>query len=287
MRSAFLAVGLLACGGSDPGERPTVFGGDRAVELQTPAVLDDGRQYPLLLVLHGYGATGFIQASYLQVANLPDMNEALLIAPDGTTDSGGNKFWNADPSCCDFGNTGVDDVGYLSSLLDDVIAAWPVDPAQVFVAGHSNGAFMGYRMACERADIITATAILAGNTSQPTSGCTPSEPTSMLVMHGTADTTVPYDGTVPGGSPLEMVTAGAVESRARWSQYDGCSGSQVSGNVDLDRSVVGSETEIVVSTGCPSNIGVELWTHEGVGHLPSYNTEFGPALWTWLKDHAR
>lgn len=283
MTRALLAVGLLACGSSDPGERPTVFGDDRPVELEHPAVLDDGRLYPLVLVLHGYGAAGFIQAVFLQVDDLPETNQALLLAPDGNTDSGGKKFWNADPVCCDFDGTGVDDVGYLSKLLDDVIAAWPVDPAQVYVTGHSNGAFMGYRMACERADIISATAILAGNTSQPTSGCTPSEPTSMLVMHGTADETVPYDG---AGGGIQ-VSAGAVESRARWSQYDGCSGSEITGTVDLEKGVPGNETEVVTATGCPGNIGVELWTHQGVGHLPVYNDAFGPALFTWMTDHAR
>ncbi len=289
MRSAVLALGLLACGGSDdPGERPRVFGGDREVELQAPDVLDEGREYPLVLVLHGYGANGLVQTGYFQLADLPENNEALLLAPDGTVDAGGRHFWNADPACCDFGGTGVDDVGYLSSVLEDVLDAWPVDRSQVYVVGHSNGGFMGYRMACERADLITATAILAGNTSQPASACTPSEPTSMLVLHGTADETVPYTGVQPGGGPLQQTSAGAVESHARWSQYDGCGPSEVTGSIDLDKGDgTGTETEVTVATGCPGSIGVELWTHQGVGHLPAYNNAFGSTLWTWLTDHAR
>ena len=52
--------GLAACGG-DPAERPRTFGGDRPVELQIPAALDEGKAYPLVVVLHGYSITGFIQ----------------------------------------------------------------------------------------------------------------------------------------------------------------------------------------------------------------------------------
>lgn len=282
MRTALLALGLIACDKGlpdDPNERPNVFGGDREVELQAPETLDEGRAYPLVLVLHGYGANGLVQSAFFQVANLPKTNEALLLAPDGNTDSTGKKFWNADPSCCDFDNTGVDDVGYLSTLLEDVIEAWPVDPAQVYVVGHSNGAFMGYRMACERPDLITASALLAGNTSQPASACAPSEPTNMLIMHGTADAMVPYE---PSG-PL----AGAVESAARWRSYDGCGDTTVTGTLDLDKGDgAGEETEVSVGS-CPSGLGVELWTHNGVGHLPAYNTTFGPTLWSWLTDHAR
>jgi len=280
---------VIGCGGgADPGERPNVFGGDREVELQAPAVLDDGRAYPLVLVLHGYGANGLVQTGFFQLAGLPDANEALLLAPDGEVDSTGKHFWNADPACCDFDGTGVDDVGYLSTLLEDVLATWPVDRSSVFVVGHSNGAFMGYRMACERPDLITASAILAGNTTRPASACAPSQPTSMLVMHGTADDVVPYDGMAPTGSPLEMASAGAVESATRWRGYDGCTGSMAGTALELEKSVAGdAETLVEIATGCPVGLGVELWSHQGAGHLPAYNATFKDHLWGWLTDHAR
>ncbi len=287
MRYAWLVLSLsFGCGSSDPGDRPTVFGGDRAVELKTPDVLDEGRAYPLVLVLHGYGANGLVQTGFFQLGTLAKDNEALVLSPDGNVDSSGKQFWNADPACCDFDNTGVDDVGYLGGLIDDVIAAWPVD--QVFIVGHSNGGFMGYRMACERADVITASALLAGNTTRAIADCAPSEPTSMLVMHGDVDAIVPYDGMAPTGSPLEMASAGAVESAKRWRGYDTCSGSAPGAAMELEKSVVGdNETHVETATGCPAGLGVELWTHQGAGHIPAYNTTFGPTLWTWLTDHGR
>src|SRR4051812_24182966 len=153
MRCASLVLFVLAaCGTSDDGPRPTTFGGDRPVDIKAPAMLTEGKDYPLVVVLHGYGANGLVQSAFFGTATLPAMDAALVIAPDGTTDSTGKQFWNADPACCDFGHTNVDDVGYIGGLIDDVIDTWPVDKKQVYIVGHSNGGYMAYRMACERAD---------------------------------------------------------------------------------------------------------------------------------------
>ncbi|MEO7093920.1 MAG: PHB depolymerase family esterase, partial [Polyangiales bacterium] len=157
-----LLLMLAACGdGGSDGPRPTTFGGERPVDLKAPATLTAGKQYPLVVVLHGYGASGFVQSAYFNTTMLPAMDAALVIAPDGTVDAGGKQFWNADAACCDFEGQKPDDVAYLGGLLDDVIDAWPVDRDQVFVLGHSNGGFMAYRMACERADVIAAIGSLA------------------------------------------------------------------------------------------------------------------------------
>jgi len=102
----------------------------------------------------------------------------------------------------------------------------------------------------------------------------------MLVMHGTADAAVPYDGM---GS-----MAGAVEAASRWRGYDGCTGSTPGTALELEKSVPGDdETLVETATGCPTGLSVELWTHQGAGHLPSYNPTLGPTLFTWLTDHGR
>src|SRR6185312_14199017 len=87
---------LSACGADpDGGERPKIYGGDRPAELKTPATLTDGKQYPLLVVLHGFGASGFVQTAFFGVSGLPSTDRALLIAPDGIENSRGQQFWNA------------------------------------------------------------------------------------------------------------------------------------------------------------------------------------------------
>ncbi|HLL21942.1 MAG TPA: PHB depolymerase family esterase [Kofleriaceae bacterium] len=264
---------LVACGGSDSGPRPITFGGDRPVDIDAPATLDDGRKYPLILALHGYGSNGFVHASYFGLTKLATDGAALVISPDGTVDAGGKQFWNADPACCDFGGKNPDDVGYLGSLIDDVIDAYPVDTSRVFVIGHSNGGFMAYRMACERADVITAIAGLAGAASSMPASCTPARAVNVLHIHGTEDESVPY--------------AGAEASTLQWAGHDGCGATLTPGAaLDLETQIAGSETQSL-SAACPAGIGVELWKVQGAGHIPVWGPTFTPTLFTWLTDRPR
>ncbi len=274
---------LAACGdGDDGGPRPTTFGGDRPVELKAPATLTDGKEYPLVVVLHGYGASGFVQSAYFNTSMLPGMDAALVLAPDGTVDASGKQFWNADPACCDFGGKNPDDVGYIGGLIDDVLATWPVDRKQVFIVGHSNGGFMAYRMACERADVIAAIAPLAGLASSDAAACKPSRPVNVLHMHGTADDTVPY------GPTSAIGTVGALGSVAQWAAKNGCGATRTPGSdVDLVPTIAGAETHRSTETDCPAEGAVELWAIEGAGHVPAFGSSFLGTLMQWFTDHRR
>lgn len=271
---------LLACGDSGGGnDLPTTLGGDRPVDLKAPAELTDGKLYPLVMVLHGYGASGFVQQAYFGAGALVTSNTAFVIAPDGTVDSGGSQFWNADSACCDFGNTGVDDVAYLGGLLDTILASdWPIDPDRVFLIGHSNGGYMSYRMACERSDIIAAIAPLAGNASSQPASCTPERHVSVLHLHGTDDATVPF----ASGS------SGAVASTMQWAQKNGCETTRTPGpRLDLERNLDGAETHTETHDGCPQDGAVEQWTIEGGSHIPVFGTTFTQIWFDWFQSHAR
>jgi polyhydroxybutyrate depolymerase len=287
MKYACAILFAAACGKSAamPDALPVMLGGDRPVKLQVPTVIEEGKTYPLVLILHGYGANGYVQQAYLQMHDLPTEENAFVMAPDGLVDSTGHSYWNADPACCDLDHTGNDDVAYLGGLLDTVIAERPIDRARVFVVGHSNGAFMAYRMACDRSDVVTAIAGLAGLAASTASTCNPSHPVAILHIHGTADTEVPYNG----GPVSNTVTApGAVASVAQWAQHDGCTGALVAGDtIDLESSLPGAETQVSSTAGCASPAAADLWTINGGSHLPNLQPDFHTRVWTWLDAHAR
>jgi polyhydroxybutyrate depolymerase len=258
-----------------------VFGGDRPVQLQVPSDFDESHDYPLVMILHGYGVSGSVQQSFLGLGNLADAEDVLVLAPDGTYDSNNKPFWNAGSAWCETTDC-PDDVGYLGGLLDDVIGAWPVDTARVTLVGHSNGHFMSYRMMCDRADVITAIAGLAG--LGPIDPCTPSEPVHSLHMHGTADAVVPY----AGGDFMGVHQPGAVESVSQTATRNGCTGAPTAGAAkDLDGQLPGAETMVAITSGCPANGAAELWTLEGAGHVPSFNPTFVPELIAWIDAHGR
>lgn len=263
-RYAILLV--AACTSSSP--RPKTYGTtDRPVDLQVPSGFAEGKQYPLVVVLHGYSVNGVIQEAYFNAKSLVTSDKAFVIAPDGTVDSMGHQFWNADPACCDFDHTGVDDDSYLSTVIADIKHDWPID--RVLVMGHSNGGYMTYRLACDHADQLDALVVLAG--AYPTTACSPSRPLPLIHMHGDQDMEVPYSNALP--------------SVTQWAMLDGCGGNFVDGpTYDLDQNVAGSETHSQLAP-CDPPKDVELWTMQGVGHIPSYSADFMPTIWGWFESH--
>src|SRR5512140_361453 len=129
MRWALLVLIALApgCGESTsgtansapsfPATPRTVFGGERPVTLQVPSTYDVTHPIPLLVVLHGYGVNGAVQAQYFRLVALVESQGFLLLAPDGTIDASGNHFWNATDGCCNFDGRNVDDVAYIRGLV--------------------------------------------------------------------------------------------------------------------------------------------------------------------------
>jgi polyhydroxybutyrate depolymerase len=232
-----------------------------------PSSYDAATPTPLVILLHGFTASGDIQEAYFQLEPLAEERGFLYVHPDGTVGVLGNRFWNATPACCDFLRSGVDDSTYLTSIIDQVSATYNVDPKRIFFAGHSNGGFMSYRMACDHADRVAAIASLAGATFEDTAACNPSEPVSVMEVHGTADQTIEYTG----GRYFGGTYPSAPQTVATWAGYDGCATTPTprDDTADIDNSIPGNETTIETFDGCPAGIDVELWTIRDGPHIPA------------------
>jgi polyhydroxybutyrate depolymerase len=240
----------------------------RPYDVFVPSTYDGSTAMPLVILLHGFGASGAIQEAYFQLQPLAESRGFLSVHLDGTLNQIGRTFWNATDGCCGVASD-VDDVGYIISVIDAVSAQYEVDPKRVFVMGHSNGGFMSYRLACEAADRIAAIASLAGATFADQSDCTPSEPVSVLQVHGTADGTIPYDG---GQLPfMAGPFPAARQTVSTWAQYNGCDATATPGEkgLDLDQTLPGPETSTETFDGCPTGVDVSLWTIEGGSHIPN------------------
>ena len=269
---------------------PVPFGGSRPTKLYVPSGYT-GSPTPLVILLHGYSANGAEEDLYLGLREVAESKTVLYAHPDGTTDPSGNEFWNATNACCDFWDSGVDDSTYLSSLVTEIGTRYSVDPTRVYFMGHSNGAFMSYRMACDHADVVAAIVSIAGAMWLDTSKCNPTRPVSVLEVHGTADVEIYYDGgstvSADGATPGGGQYPGATTTVADWATFDGCSSppdtSQPS--VDIDDSHTTTVTQY--SAGCHAPSELDLWTMNGEGHIPGFSLSFAPMAFDFLLSHAR
>ena len=258
---------LTACSGSADDSAPaptfdanppTEIGGDREAAVVLPANYAVDAEYPLVILVHGYGVNADIQEVIFGLGQRVDDLGFILVKPEGTVDSTGSQFWNATEECCDFGNTGVDDVAYLSSLIDEARTLYPV--STVAFVGHSNGGFMSYRLACEVPEKIDRIAVLAGAVYKDEADCAGTEPVSVLHVHGTADATIAYDS--------DPAHAGAVESIERWATKAGCAEPPTAlGTRDYLSGNDGEETTVSHWDGCATGTDIELWTAEGGDHF--------------------
>lgn len=273
---------------SAPPAAPSSFA-SRPYATRVPAGWDRARPAPLVVALHGYGAPdGMDAARSFGLDALADEAGFVLVAPDGTPDSRGRRFWNATDACCDFDGAAPDDVGYVRWILDDVASRMPVDPARVYVVGHSNGGFLAHRLACELASRVAAAVSIAGAQWSDVARCAPSEPVSVLQIQGDADPIIRYGGgrvfDLPGRD-----YPGAVATAKDWAVLDGCdaAASPPGPRLDFDERVPGDETTRVSYPGCRAGASVELWTVAGGDHLPHPTHAGLLAAWAWMRAHAK
>ena len=267
-----------------PASNPLVAA--RPYQVVAPSPLDPQRAYPVVLVLHGLGGRRERIEGYYQLDPLAQELGFLVAYPEGTEEvrkahfwSRRRRFWNATDACCDFWNSGVDDVAYLDAVIDDLNAHYRIDPKRIFVVGLSNGGYMAHRYACDRAGRVAAIVSQAGAMWRDQGRCKPSEPVAVLQIHGTDDNLVPYDG----------LAHGAV---AVWAAADKCgptpetSGPAIDLIQDEDSAYPGgAETTIEKWTGCR---GVELWTMRGGRHVPRPHQPFwARTIYAWLAAHPK
>jgi len=186
--------------GSDPAAKPFKPGNQditipqagkgRDCRLYVPASAVGKAKIPLVIVLHGGGGWGSQIEGMSRMDPVADANGFIVAYPNGTKGMLGYT-WNGGDCCGVAMNKGTDDITFISSLIDRLVADYGVDPARVYATGISNGAIMSHRLACDLSDKIAAIAPIAGAIMVD---CKPARPVPVIFFHGTMDKGMPPAG---------------------------------------------------------------------------------------------
>ena len=151
---------------------------------------------PVVINLHGAGGT---MQSHM---NLTLMNEyadtaGFIVLYAQASGPLFNIGWTGGP-------VNVDDVGFISALIDTLDVLYNIDMARIYCTGFSNGATMTYRLAAELTHRLAAVAPIAATLLDDIAFTwNPIGPIPLLQMHGTADAGVSYYGNRDGHWSVE------------------------------------------------------------------------------------
>jgi len=162
--------------------------------MYIPLSFDKTKQMPLVIALHGGGGSGAgMVALTLGGFNvLSEREKFIAVYPDGI-----GRNWNDGRGLLRYRaqRKKIDDVGFISALIEHLIKKYNIDRKRVYITGMSNGAMMSYRLACELSDKIAAIASVAGLIPEKLFlHCFPSRPVSVLIINGVNDPLVPWKG---------------------------------------------------------------------------------------------
>ncbi|MCA9860046.1 MAG: prolyl oligopeptidase family serine peptidase [Thermomicrobiales bacterium] len=264
----------------------TVDGMERTYRVHVPPAAGSPGELPVLIVLHGGGGNGKQIERTTGFSDLADEEGFIAVYPDGSGRLPKRLTWNAH-NCCAYAHAEhIDDVGFISELIGQLIANDPVDPARIYIAGHSNGAMMTFRLACERSDLFAAAAPYAGALNSDT--CPAENPVPILIMNGEDDQNVPILG---GASPHvgatvedERIDQPASYAVDTWVAANGCVGNPV-----VDDSAAAM---ITTWTDCADDSAVEQLVIHGWEHAwPSIDDgapiDASRVIWEFVSGYAK
>ena len=253
-----LALGTTAA----PAEQIKIGGVTRTFTAQLP----NNKPAPLVIALHGNTQTGADMMARTSWPDVAKRERFAVVFADGL-----NRAW-ADfrPNANRAGRAppeGTDDVAFIVRLIEKFVADGTADPKRIYVTGISNGGAMTMTLACARADLFAAAASVIMNlTDESARACHPSRPVPMLMMNGTADPLIPYQG---GRGTSRFAVAGFWSTEKTlefWRRANGCE-TQDAAAADLDdRDKSDQSTVTRISSHCPGGRDVVLYRINDGGH---------------------
>jgi polyhydroxybutyrate depolymerase len=189
----------------------------REYDLYVPLGYNNDEPTPLVFDFHGLHANSELELKYSRMDLLAEEYNFIIVLPQGIKNS-----WNAGICCGYARNNNIDDVQFVSDLIDEISSEYCINPKRIFATGMSNGGFMSTHLACKLSDRIAAVAPVAG--IDLPEDCQSERPVPLLEFHGTHDIVVPFLGRsgfpIPGRARKWPDVWRTIQ---KWALMNGCS----------------------------------------------------------------
>lgn len=312
MRLAILVLGLAATLLVDLKAQPASRHRTLSVGgvARTYLVHDFARDVPapVVIVLHGGGGDGDGAVDMTGFNRIGERERIIVVYPDGTGGQGRGRLaqiareriglltWNAGHCCAAAMTSKADDVGFISALIDALVASGRADRARIYVTGMSNGAMLAHRLGRELSTKIAAIAPVVGAVfgDEPA----PQAPVPAFIIVGADDTTVPAAGgplqtraALANEAAADRDVAPAIDQATYWARHNGC------GNPVRSDSPASNTMEW---SGCRSGAPVVFHSVKRNGHAwpggrpgrrvadqPTRAFDASDEMWAFFRQHRR
>ncbi len=265
-------------------EQLVVSGRVRTVLHLYPTVPATTDRVPAVVLLQYLKGSRVDMADLTEVSALVRDHGVHVLLPDSL-----NGRWN-------YGATSFAqiqaDVSFLTAVIDDAIARFPIDGARIYMGGYSNGAQMTQRYICDRPTRIAAGAVIAGSIHHDDRlRCGGSVPTPMIIFHGTADEQINFNG--------NLLFSSSRQTAEFWASRASCSLTPQNLGV-IDGTDDGTSVQLNRYGNCRNGARVDHYIINGGGHTwpgsLSFSTPLGqttqdvaatPLMWQFFREFSR
>ena len=246
-------------------ERTLVHDGlERNYLIDKPQTASNAVKLPVIIMLHGGGGHGENGKRMSGFTDIAGPRGVIAVYPSGT-----NRFkrmrklktWNA-THCCGYAmENNIDDVGFISALIDELVARDNADPKRIYVTGISNGAMMAHQIGAKLSHKIAAIAPVVGGLfgDEPR----PASPVPALIINGRLDRNVPLEGGLSEGRGASAWDGTPVKPATYqgtfWAAANGC-------NNAVKESTLANGAVTQIQYSCPAGQEVVHYIVNDGGH---------------------
>jgi polyhydroxybutyrate depolymerase len=242
----------------------------REYVVHIPRSYDGTKAVPLVLVFHGYAMDPKTIADASGFNVVSDSDGFVVVYPTGIL-----TYWHFN---LEQGELNIDDVGFVSSLIDKLLKELNINAKMVYATGLSAGAGMSHSLACQLSDKIAAVALVAAPFSKEMEDhYKPLRPVPVMIIHGTDDPVCNFAGGQIGLQGATGITVPVRELVNYWIGYDGCSPTPKI--TELPDAEDGTKVQIEEYTSGPDNPEVIFYMVKNGGHTWPGGKQYMPTEW--------